>query len=185
MICNYYNWAESNNIKQESIQRENDMDILYAPWRTSYSPKNRVSDEECPFCNRLHQSSEHDESNLIIKRLRYCAVMLNLYPYGKGHALIIPYKHTNNLDNLTIDERSELIETVNDTTKLLEEFLKCDGINIGINKGKAAGGSIQSHLHIHILPRFIGDTNFLITANTKVITNDIIQLYRELKNIFT
>lgn len=180
LVANY-NWSWAGNFKRDNFAGENSdrMNIIYAPWRSSYKPVKSDKEQSCPFCTKFIE--QHDTDNLIVKRLKTCVIMLNLYPYAEGHILIMPYKHTPHLHDLEPQERSELMETVSYTVQLLEEFLGCDGINVGINKGKAAGGSVQSHLHIHILPRFVGDTNFLITDNTKVITRDVKKFYSDFK----
>lgn len=111
--------------------------------------------------------------------------MLNKYPYNAGHLLILPIKHVASLAELTKEARSELIELQSQSVEILQKTLNNDGANIGINLGKAAGAGIPSHLHIHILPRWQGDTNFMPTiAQTKVISFDLGQYYKKLKKQF-
>lgn len=160
------------------------MDHLYAPWRDVYlKNKDIKKTAECTFCSKFNEKC--DEQNLIIKRYATCAIMLNLYPYGPGHLLIIPYKHTQNLADLTQEERYGLMDAIVQSSDILENHFKCDGINIGMNKGKASGGSVNEHLHIHVVPRFIGDTNFLGScANTKTLSFNIETIYKNLSSLF-
>jgi ATP adenylyltransferase len=158
------------------------MRLLYAPWRNTYLGQEGTP-KGCVFCNALAQ--EQDEKHFIIKRFTYCGVMLNIYPYNAGHILLVPYTHTSQLHNLSLEERSELMEALSISTLLLEKILSCNGINTGINMGKASGGSMPDHLHIHIVPRWWGDTNFLVAlADTKHISFDLCALYTTLKEAF-
>jgi ATP adenylyltransferase len=165
------------------------MHNLYAPWRSDYSQSTDKSkdestgEQECIFCQQLAENS--DTKNFILKRYTHCFVVLNKYPYNAGHALVIPYAHQKNLADLETVARTELMEVIASTTTLLQKELKAHGINIGLNLGKASGAGIPSHLHFHVLPRWMGDTNFLPTlANTKVVSLDLSQLFQELKAFF-
>ena len=166
------------------------MDKLYAPWRDSYvtgihkgKRKNKIDPNECVFCKLIEEKK--DTKNFILKRFKNCFVMLNKFPYNAGHLMIIPIKHINTLDKLTPAARQEIMETINQTTTVLQKALECDGLNIGINIGKASGAGIPGHLHIHVLPRWEGDTNWLpLLAETKQISVDLNQLYKVLKPVF-
>lgn len=160
------------------------MDYLYAPVRANYNGKKRedVSDK-CPFCKNL-EIFELDEKgikkhdHLVLKKFKHTFVIMNLFPYNRGHLLVIPIDHTGDLNNLSKEARSELMEVSNIAIKILEDKLKFDGINLGFNKGKISGGSIPDHLHIHLVPRFIGDTNFLaVISDTKLISYNIKDIY--------
>jgi ATP adenylyltransferase len=164
------------------------MDLLYSPWRSKYfsfgSTRRANANKDCPFCSKF---GPHEDSAkaLILKRFEHCCAMLNLYPYSAGHLLIIPYKHTSDISLLSKQERSEIFEATNACSIVLEKLFNCDGINIGINKGKASGGSVLEHTHIHILPRYIGDTNFLAAlANTKPISFDLNDVYAKMLEHF-
>ena len=166
------------------------MNILYAPWRSKYAKsinktkKEICTENTCVFCQ--HFSEKNDATNFILKRYKNSIVMLNLYPYNAGHLLVIPKKHKPDLDKLTKEERSELMEVVNTCTKILKKVLQPEGFNIGMNLGKLAGAGIPSHLHIHILPRWLGDTNFLpLLAETKQISFDLKDIYTKLKKEFS
>jgi len=164
------------------------MNLLYAPWRAKYfsfgSTKRASVNKDCPFCSKF-VPNEDAAKVLILKRFEHCCAMLNQYPYSAGHLLIIPYKHVSDISLLEKQERSELFEATNICSITLEKLFNCDGINIGINKGKASGGSVQEHVHVHILPRYIGDTNFLAAlANTKPISFDINDVYSKMLEHF-
>jgi len=165
------------------------MDKLYAPWRHSYvtktaHKKNRLKlKNDCVFCQKFSETD--DKKNLIVKRFKYCAVAINAYPYNAGHLLILPISHKGNLEDLDNKTRTEIMEVINLSVKILNKTLKPQGFNIGLNLGEAGGGGIPSHLHFHILPRWHGDTNYLPTiANSKVICSDFYEIYDQLKKEF-
>lgn len=165
------------------------MKKLYAPWRADYTTgsahKNREnqSQDECIFCQQIY--SQEDEKHFVLKRFEHHLVMLNLYPYNAGHLLILSLEHSASLSELSTSARAELIELTTICVEILKQALSAHGINVGINLGKAAGAGIPSHLHTHVLPRFVGDTNFMPTlANTKVISFDLQEIYQKLKPYF-
>jgi ATP adenylyltransferase len=166
------------------------MKMLYAPWRSEYTSdthegKNeRVPREDCVFCR--HIVSNHDIVNGIIKRFNHTIVMLNKYPYNAGHLLLLPKDHTDSLDTLSSQARIELMELTAQSVTIVQRMLKAEGVNVGINIGKAAGAGIPSHLHVHILPRWHGDTNFMPTiGQTKVISFDLNTIYKTLSDAFS
>jgi len=165
------------------------MKKLFAPWRSDYASdsgeakKEKTTKTQCLFCSQLKENK--DETYFILKRLKHSFVMLNRYPYNAGHLLVLPIKHCANLNDLSKEERAELMELTNHSIEIVNKVLKNDGLNVGLNLGKAAGAGIPSHLHIHILPRWEGDTNFMPTiAQTKVISFDLGQIYGQLKQKF-
>ena len=165
------------------------MNLLYAPWRAKYftfgSTKRANTNDNCPFCSKFSMQEDMEKTHLILKKFEHCCVMLNQYPYSAGHLLIIPFNHVPDISLLAKHERSELMEATNACMVTLDKLFACDGINIGINKGKASGGSVQEHVHIHLLPRYIGDTNFLATlANTKPISFDLHDIYTKMLEHF-
>jgi ATP adenylyltransferase len=148
------------------------MDILRAPWRMEYinsaSPDNKKADCSCIFCD--YPRMQQDAENLIIARGEYVFLMMNKYPYSSGHLMVIPYRHTADFESLTDDENLDLMNIAKGAISVLKKELHPDGFNIGINLGKTAGAGIDSHLHLHIVPRWNGDTNFMsVTAETKVL----------------
>ena len=165
------------------------MKQLYAPWRESYSASLAKTKSEtaliheCVFCNNFNANT--DEHHFIFKRFKHMTIMLNLFPYNAGHILILPISHIAHLDELCQAARYELIELTTHATTIIKKVLNCDGVNVGLNLGKAAGAGIPSHLHMHVLPRFTGDTNFLpVLAETKQISFDLHKIYQKLKPEF-
>jgi len=164
-------------------------DLLYAPWRHNYINKNREDKDknkmknDCVFCHQL--TLNQDAKYLILKRFNNCFVMMNMYPYNVGHLMILPNEHKGDIRNISKKTRAEIFEITSITTTVLENVLKAKGFNIGINMGIAGGGGIPSHLHIHVLPRWIGDTNFCETiGNVKILSSDIKKVYKLLRDEF-
>jgi len=162
---------------------------LYAPWRSEYSGKVAAGKKEgatpdnCPFCTQLQENQ--DEKNFILKRFDHSFVMLNKYPYNAGHILILPKKHVAKLSDLSKEARIELMELQSASIDILFSTLKNHGLNVGINHGKLGGAGIPSHLHIHVLPRWEGDTNFMTAlTETRVISFDLHKTYEQLKAAF-
>lgn len=154
------------------------MDKLWAPWRSRYVKSKKNGG--CVFC--LSSKSKSDKKNYIITRNKYVFSILNIYPYNNGHIMAAPYRHIKDINSLNKNETLELMELINESVKLLKMVLKPDAFNIGINMGKAAGAGFASHLHVHILPRWQGDTNFMpLIAKTKVIPQSLSELYKRLK----
>jgi Diadenosine tetraphosphate (Ap4A) hydrolase and other HIT family hydrolases len=144
------------------------MEPLHAPWRIEYilSPKPPL--EQSVFAT-IAQSSD-DEANYVIARDRTCFALLNRYPYTGGHLMVVPYKQTHDLNGLTEEEMSDLMKLARRCQNALTQVMRPDGFNIGINLGKCAGAGILEHLHIHIVPRWNGDTNFMpVLASTTVV----------------
>ena len=156
------------------------MKRLYAPWRSSYI---KSKNNQCPFC--IAAVTDDDLSSFVCARYEQVAVILNRYPYNTGHMLIIPYQHESELSCLMPAVRAEMMEAVNDSITVLKKVLQCHGINVGFNFGESSGGSIPDHLHMHVVPRWSGDTNFLVTVgNTKLISCDLHQIYQQIKDGF-
>ena len=165
------------------------MKDLYAPWRSPYSgsidgtKKEEHETSECVFC--LHVQTKEDEQHFILKRYKYCYAVLNKYPYNAGHLMVIPFAHVKDLQSLDPAARHEIIDVTNACIEIVQKELKCHGINIGLNLGKASGAGIPTHIHMHVLPRWEGDTNFLPTlAHTKVISFDLNEMYQKLLPAF-
>ncbi len=165
------------------------MKFLYCPWRSRYAKTNghgkkeETIEQECIFCGISKE--KQDEKNLVLCRFSSNLVMLNRFPYNAGHVLIVPYAHMAHLHDTKKEARIELIELATQSVNILKETLDAHGVNIGINFGKASGAGIPSHYHMHVLPRWLGDTNFLPTlAETKQISFDMHDIYRKLKPIF-
>ncbi len=153
------------------------MDALWAPWRMEYilGPK----DNECFLCAAAH--STNDRARHVVRRGETCFGLLNRYPYNNGHLLVAPYRHVSGLDELTDAERLELMTLADALVRRLKETIHPDGFNLGLNLGKVAGAGLESHLHLHIVPRWNGDTNFMpILADTKVIPQALDDLWAQL-----
>jgi len=144
------------------------MDSLHAPWRIEYilSPKPELKEG---LFTRIAQSSD-DVENLIVVRDRNCFALLNRYPYNGGHLMVVPYKEVPDMNGLMEQEMTDLWNLVRRCINALTAVMRPDGFNVGINLGKVAGAGIAEHLHIHIVPRWNGDTNFMpVIANTGVL----------------
>lgn len=155
------------------------MFILWAPWRFKYI-ENVDNKGECIFCTKPKE--EPSVNNLVLHKSKHSFVILNLFPYNTGHLMIAPYKHTSRLSDLNDDEWLDIVGLLNLSIKLLEEVYKPQGFNIGMNLGRVAGAGIEEHLHIHIVPRWSGDTNFMpLISNTKVIPESLEDTYNKLR----
>ena len=160
------------------------MEHLHAPWRIEYILASKPKLEPGLFAT-IAQSSD-DEANLVIARDRTCFALLNRYPYNGGHILVLPYKETPDLNGLTPEELSDLWQLTRRCTNALTAVMKPDGFNLGINLGKVAGAGIQEHLHIHIVPRWLGDTNFMpILGSTSVLPDALTAIAAKLRAALT
>lgn len=156
------------------------MEPLHAPWRIEYilSPKPVL--EQSIFTS-IAQSSD-DEANYVIARDRTCFAMLNKYPYTGGHLMVVPYKQSCDLHGLTEEEMSDIMKLARRCQNALTKVMRPDGFNIGINLGKCAGAGILEHVHLHIVPRWNGDTNFMpVIANTTVVPEALLDIAAKLR----
>ena len=156
------------------------MESLHAPWRIEYilSPKPKL--DESVF-TRIAQSLE-DVDNYVIARDRSCFAVLNRYPYNGGHLMAVPYKQVSDLNGLTDDELADLWKLTRRCINALTAVMKPAGFNVGINLGKVAGAGIVEHLHIHVVPRWGGDTNFMpVIANTGVVPEALLDVAAKLR----
>lgn len=155
------------------------MDKLWAPWRIKYIT-NTPKDKRCLFCKV--KKMPDNQKNLVVFRSKLCFVILNIFPYNNGHLMISPYRHISNVSDLNKEEIVDLFKAVALMEKILTKTIKSQGYNIGINSGKVAGAGLAGHLHIHLVPRWQGDTNFMpIVAETKVISQSLQELYKLLR----
>lgn len=151
------------------------MEQLWAPWRIRYILGERESG--CFFCRKSQESD--DAKNHVVIRARTCFALLNTYPYNAGHLMVAPYKHTGDLDDLAESELSELMSLTRRCKQLLSRAIKPHGFNIGINIGRTAGAGVLDHVHVHIVPRWDGDTNFMpVLADTHVMPQALDELYQ-------
>ncbi len=151
--------------------------ILWAPWRASYVEK---LVENCIFCEKIREN--RDVENLIVLRGQRGFVMLNRYPYNTGHLMIAPYRHIADIEELTEDEVMEIFKLLTESIKTLKKTFKPDGFNIGVNLGRVAGAGVEGHIHFHVVPRWLGDTNFMpVTASTKVMPISLEEVYERVR----
>jgi len=155
------------------------MEHLYAPWRYSYVSEEKI--EGCVFC---HISKNIDDEKMqVLFSDEYCFVVMNKFPYSPGHIMVIPYFHTSNIEELEDDVWIQISKRVRQGVKLLKEVMPCEGVNIGMNLGKAAGAGIEQHVHYHMLPRWLGDTNFIsCIGGTRVYPASFEEIFKKLKD---
>ena len=156
------------------------MESLHAPWRIDYilAPKSALAES---LFTRIGQSND-DEVNYVIARERTCFALLNTYPYTGGHLMVVPYKQVHDLNGLTDEEMLDLMKLTRRCKDALTRVMKPEGFNIGLNLGKVAGAGIFEHLHLHIVPRWLGDTNFMpVLANTSVVPQALTELAARLR----
>ncbi len=158
------------------------MDRLWSPWRYHYVSTVSPGDE-CIFCAKTREN--RDEDNLILFRGRLNYVLLNLFPYTTGHLMITPYRHVAQLEELAAEEAAELMELARLSVRHLKSAYRPQGFNLGMNLGECAGAGIAGHLHMHVLPRWTGDANFMTTiAETRVMPEDLRETWRKLSAAF-
>ncbi|ASA77270.1 HIT domain-containing protein [Thermococcus sp. 5-4] len=154
------------------------MKIMWAPWRIEYirSPKH----DGCIFCD--FPKENRDKERLILYRGKHCFIIMNNYPYNPGHVMIAPYRHVGRWEDLTDYELLEMMQLSQLMIKALKKTMNPQGFNMGVNLGRVAGAGIDDHVHLHIVPRWNGDTNFMpVIADTKVIPESLEEAYEELK----
>ncbi len=155
------------------------MERLFSPWRSQYIESvDKI--EGCFLCNAYN--SKDDEKNLVLYRGNKCFVIMNLYPYNAGHLMVCPNEHIGDFTKLDNDTLCELNFLTQKMIKALNIALKPDGYNLGYNLGRAAGAGLESHIHNHIVPRWVGDTNFMpVIGEVKVISQDLKEIYYKIK----
>ena len=153
------------------------MENLWAPWRIDYILGRKTLD--CIFCNMPKEN--RDEENLILFRGNDQFLVMNAFPYNNGHLMIVPYRHTSSLEGWSSEEQQEMMQLADLAVSLLKKTIRPDGFNLGINMGQVAGAGIVDHVHLHIVPRWNGDTNFMpVLADTRVISEHLKATYKKL-----
>lgn len=156
--------------------------IMWAPWRMTYLDAERAPGAEsaCVFCDII---ARHDDAaDYVLHRGRHCFVVLNLYPYNNGHLMVIPYQHTESLLDIDDDAAAELMSLTRRAQRVVVDVFRPDGVNVGMNQGTAAGAGIGQHLHMHLLPRWRADTNFMTSlAHTRVMPQGLDETYSLLR----
>jgi ATP adenylyltransferase len=156
-------------------------EVLFAPWRYEYLVSEKS--KGCIFCDAA--AARTDDDSLVVYRGREVFVLLNRYPYTNGHVMVAPYRHDAWLSRSGPETLSELIQTVARAERILVETYRTDGLNVGINFGSAAGAGIVDHYHVHVVPRWKGDTNFMtVTADVRIVPEDLIETRRRLSPLF-
>lgn len=162
------------------------METKFTPWRNAYITNTATPKHEgCALC-ALHQAPpDQDAGNFVLYRGVHCYVVLNLYPYNPGHLMVVPYTHTADFPALEPEAAHELIDTGRHCVSLLKTAVQPQGFNMGINLGRTAGAGIAEHMHMHIVPRWEGDANFMpIIGGTKLVPEDLEQTYAKLLPLF-
>jgi ATP adenylyltransferase len=157
---------------------------IWAPWRLAYvKDASKDTEEACIFC--IKPETEGDRANLIVHRGQSCFVILNLFPYTNGHLMVAPYEHIASFQELTAETTAEMMALAQRAMARLEEIYAPQGYNVGINQGRVAGAGVEHHIHLHVVPRWGGDTNFMpVIADTKVMPQTLEESYDALAGAF-
>jgi ATP adenylyltransferase len=160
------------------------MDFLWTPWRYQYIAQTIAGKQpECIFCDAAARTD--DDVTLIVHRGAHCFVILNLYPYTSGHVMIVPYAHVAELSLCNAATLGEMMQLSQKVESTLHSLYKPDGMNLGMNLGRAAGAGVTGHLHLHALPRWVGDANFMtVTAETRIHAETLATTYNRFREAF-
>lgn len=164
------------------------MDVLFSPWRSvyiqSFSQTSKQVVDDCFLCNAAH--SDNDNEHLVVYRGTSVFVILNRYPYNSGHVMVVPISHGGDITITEGDVLTELMQTIQLTTRVLKSVYNPHGFNIGANLGKVAGAGVPDHLHFHIVPRWNGDVNFMpVLADIKVASESLDDTFNKIKQGFS
>lgn len=161
------------------------MDVLWSPWRYDYiSAGSDSKPRACVFCSILNNSAA-DEENFILHRAEFNFVVLNIYPYTSGHMMVVPYAHLSSVDAAEKAATDEMMDLLKKAATALNEVYSPDGINSGMNLGRAAGAGVAEHYHMHVLPRWVGDVNFMTAiAQTRTLPETLLDTFNKLKGRF-
>ena len=158
------------------------MDRLWTPWRYQYVTSG-VADDGCIFCQKPADSD--DRANLIVHRAERNFVLLNLFPYNSGHLMIAPYEHTGTLEACAQETAAELFELTRRCEAILRREYRAQGVNLGMNIGAVAGAGVAGHIHMHVVPRWTGDANFMsVTGETRVLPEDLHTTWARMRAAF-
>jgi ATP adenylyltransferase len=150
---------------------------LWAPWRIKYVSKGRT--KGCIFCKAFKEKK--DKKNFVVYRSKHSLAILNIFPYNNGHVMIVSNRHVASLEKLNQKEIVDINKVIIAMIAKLKKTIKPAGFNVGINLGKVSGAGIDKHLHVHLVPRWLGDTNFMpVLSNTKIISQSLTELYKKL-----
>ncbi len=155
------------------------MDYLWTPWRYQYIT-NVDKTEGCIFCEKAAEND--DQQALIVHRAQYCFVILNAFPYTSGHVMVVPYEHVDQLQKLSPEAAAEMMQLSQRLEGVLRSLYHPDGLNLGMNLGKAAGAGIAGHIHMHVLPRWVADANFMtVVGETRILPETLEETHRRIK----
>jgi ATP adenylyltransferase len=156
------------------------MDFIWSPWRFDYLASGGVKAPSCVFC--VGEDRTHDGERLIVFRGTHNFIILNLFPYTSGHLMVAPYEHLDTIVSAKADQLTEMMQLSQKSIAVLQKLYRADGFNIGMNLGSAAGAGIREHFHLHVVPRWIGDANFMsIVGETRVLPEDLHKTYQRVK----
>jgi len=154
---------------------------LWAPWRIEFIRGEK--DNKCFLCDNEQKNPDSEEEALIIYRGKTCFVIVNRFPYNSGHMMVSPYRHIGDIEKLTVEERHELMDLSVNCKKVLQAAMSPDAFNMGLNLGNAAGAGLADHIHMHIVPRWNGDTNFMpVLTNTRCVPEALEETAELLRN---
>lgn len=158
------------------------MDFIWSPWRYDYIASHGERRSTCVFC--IGEDSRHDAERLVVLRAAHNFIILNLFPYTSGHLMIAPYEHLKTIAEARTEQLSEMMELSKRAVDALQKVYQPGGFNLGMNLGVAAGAGIREHFHFHVVPRWIGDANFIsITGETRVLPEELGKTYERLKSV--
>jgi ATP adenylyltransferase len=156
------------------------VDVLWSPWRYDYITSSGKITPECIFCS-ITEDTARDEDNFVLARADHNFVVLNIYPYTTGHLMVVPYEHHSSPSMAAADSVNEMMHLVTIAETTIREVYSPDGLNIGMNLGKAAGAGVADHYHMHVLPRWVGDVNFMTAVGqTRTLPETLRSTYEKL-----
>ena len=157
------------------------MDFIWSPWRYDYLASAGKKSPSCVFC--VEENRSHDADRLIVFRGSHNFIILNLFPYTSGHVMVAPYEHLDTIAVAKAEQLSEMMQLAQRCIGALQKLYRPEGFNIGMNLGQAAGAGIREHFHLHVVPRWVGDANFMsIVGETRVLPEELGQTYERLKS---
>ena len=163
------------------------LEHIDAPWRMEYiAQSTKPKSGDCIFCCKPCEDESCDRANYVLYRGQHCFIIMNAFPYNGGHSMVIPFRHISKLHELTAEEQFEMMQLAVLLSNAMTKIMSPDGFNLGMNIGQAGGAGIAEHLHLHVVPRWVGDTNFMTTiGNSRVLPEAIEQTWERLKGAIT
>lgn len=160
------------------------LEHIDAPWRMEYiTQTTQPQSDDCIFCAKPCESESCDRANYLLHRGKHCFIIMNAFPYNGGHSMVIPFRHISKLSELTAEEQLEMMQLSTLLANAMTKTMCPDGFNLGMNIGRAGGAGIAEHIHLHVVPRWVGDTNFMTTiGNSRVLPEAIVQTWEKLKD---